>query len=43
MFQFENDVLTLVPSGTQWSDSDMSHAQITTSSGGVEKFSWSGN
>ena len=25
MFQFENDILTLAPSGTQWSDSDTPH------------------
>ena len=40
MFQFENDVLTLAPSGTQWSDSDTPHTQITTRSGAVGKFSW---
>jgi hypothetical protein len=43
MFQFENDVLTLAPSGTLWSDSDMPHTQITTRSGAVGKFSWRGN
>ena len=43
MFQFENDVLTLAPSGTQWSDSDTPHTQITTRSGAVGKFSWRGN
>ena len=43
MFQIENDVLTLAPSGTQWSDSDMPHTQITTRSGALGKFSWSGN
>jgi hypothetical protein len=43
MFQFENEVLTLAPSGTQWSDSEMPHAQITTRSGAVGKFSWRGN
>ncbi|MDQ3967531.1 MAG: DUF1326 domain-containing protein [Thermoproteota archaeon] len=43
MFQFENDVLTLAPSGTQWSDSDMPHTQITTRSGALGKFSWRGN
>jgi len=43
IFQFENDVLTLAPSGTQWSDSDMPHSQITTRSGVIGKFSWSGN
>ena len=43
MFQFENDVLTLAPSGTQWSDSDMPHSQITTRSGAAGKFSWRGN
>jgi hypothetical protein len=43
MFQFENDVLTLVPRGTQWSDSDMPHTEITTRSGAVGKFSWGGN
>ena len=43
MFQFENDVLTLAPSGTQWSDSDMPHTEITTRSGAVGKFSWRGN
>jgi hypothetical protein len=43
IFQFENDVLTLAPSGTQWSDSDMPHTQITTRSGAVGKFSWRGN
>jgi hypothetical protein len=43
MFQFENDVLTLAPSGTQWSDSDTPHSQITTRSGAIGKFSWRGN
>ena len=43
IFQFENDVLTLAPSGSQWSDSDMPHTQITTRSGAAGKFSWSGN
>ncbi len=43
MFQFENDILTLAPSGTQWSDSDMPHTQITTKSGAVGKFCWRGN
>jgi hypothetical protein len=43
MFQFENDVLTLAPSGSQWSDSDTPHNQITTRSGAVGKFSWRGN
>jgi hypothetical protein len=43
MFQFENDVLTLAPSDTQWSDSDLPHAQVTTRSGAVGKFSWRGN
>jgi hypothetical protein len=43
IFQFENDVLTLAPSDTQWSDSDMPHTQITTKSGALGKFSWSGN
>ncbi|HEX2471520.1 MAG TPA: hypothetical protein VHJ59_02090 [Nitrososphaera sp.] len=43
MFQFENDVLTLAPSGTQWSDSDTPHTQITTRSRAVGKFSWRGN
>ena len=43
IFQFENDVLTLAPSGTQWSDSDMPHTQVTTRSGAVGKFSWRGN
>jgi hypothetical protein len=43
IFQFENDVLTLAPSSTQWSDSDMPHSQIATRSGAVGKFSWSGN
>jgi hypothetical protein len=43
MFQFENDVLTLAPSGTQWSDLDTPHSQITTRSGAVGKFSWRGN
>ena len=43
MFQFENDVLTLAPSGTQWSDSDMPHTEITTRSGALGKFSWRGN
>ena len=40
MFQFENDVLTLAPSDTQWSDSDLPHTQVTTRSGAVGKFSW---
>jgi hypothetical protein len=43
IFQFENDVLTLAPSSTQWSDSDMPHSLITTRSGVIGKFSWSGN
>ena len=43
VFQFENDVLTLAPSGSQWSDSDMPHTQITTRLGAAGKFSWSGN
>jgi hypothetical protein len=43
MFQFENDVLTLAPSGSQWSDSDTPHTQFTTRSGAVGKFSWRGN
>jgi hypothetical protein len=43
MFQFENDVLTLAPSGTQWSDSDMPHTQIITRSGALGKFNWRGN
>ncbi len=43
IFQFENDVLTLAPSGTQWSDSDLPHTHVTTRSGAVGKFSWRGN
>jgi hypothetical protein len=43
MFQFENDVLTLAPSGTQWSDSETPHNQIKTRSGELGKFSWRGN
>ena len=43
MFQFENDVLTLAPSDTQWSDPDTPHTQITTRSGALGKFSWRGN
>jgi hypothetical protein len=43
LFQFENDVLTLAPSGSQWYDSDTPHTQITTRSGAVGKFSWRGN
>jgi hypothetical protein len=43
VFQFENDILTLAPSGTQWSDSDLPHTQVTTRSGAVGKFSWRGN
>lgn len=43
LFQFEDDVLTLAPSGSQWSDSDMPHTQITTRSGALGKFSWRGN
>ena len=43
IFQFENDALTLAPSGTQWSDSDMPYSQIATKSGIIGKFSWSGN
>jgi hypothetical protein len=43
VFQFENDTLTLAPSGTQWSDPDMPHTQVTTRSGAVGKFSWRGN
>ncbi len=38
MFQFENDVLTLAPSGSQWSASDMPHTQTTTKSGAVGKY-----
>jgi hypothetical protein len=37
MFQFENDVLTLAPSGTHWSGSD-TLTQITNRSGAVGKF-----
>jgi hypothetical protein len=37
VFQFENDTLTLAPSASQWSDSDMPHAQDTTRSGAVGK------
>ena len=43
MFQFENDILTLAPSGSQWSDTDTPHNQITTRSGAIGKFSWRGN
>ena len=43
MFQFENDVLTLAPSDTQWADPDTPHTQITTRSGALGKFSWRGN
>ena len=43
IFQFENDVLTLAPSDTQWSDPDTPHTQITTRSGALGKFSWRGN
>lgn len=43
MFQFENDVLTLAPSNTQWSDSETPHTQIKTRSGAIGKFSWRGN
>jgi hypothetical protein len=43
MFQFENDVLTLAPSDTQWSEPDTPHTQITTRSGALGKFSWRGN
>jgi hypothetical protein len=35
VFQFENDTLTLAPSASQWSESDMPHAQVTTRSGAV--------
>ena len=38
-FQFENDVLTLVPSGTHWSDSD-TLIQITNRSGAAGKIYW---
>lgn len=43
IFQLENEAMTLAPSSTQWSDSDMPHTQITTRSGGVGKFSWRGD
>jgi hypothetical protein len=43
MFQFENDVLTLAPSGSQWSDSETPHNQIKTRSGALGKFNWRGN
>lgn len=43
MFQFENDVLTLAPSSTEWSDSETPHTQIKTRSGAIGKFSWRGN
>jgi hypothetical protein len=42
-FQMENDSFTLAPSATQWSDTEMPHAQISTKSGAVAKFSWRGN
>ena len=41
-FQMENDSFTLAPSATEWSDSEMPHAQIATKSGVVAKFSWRG-
>lgn len=41
-FQMENDSFTLAPSATEWSDSEMPHAQIATKSGAVAKFSWRG-
>ena len=43
LWKFENDVLTLAPSDTQWSDSDMPHTQIITRSGALGKFNWRGN
>jgi len=39
----ENDSFTLAPSATEWSDAEMPHAQISTKSGAVAKFSWRGN
>ena len=41
-FQMENDSFTLAPSATEWSDSEMPHAQIATKSGVAAKFSWRG-
>lgn len=40
-FQMENDTFTLAPSATQMSDPDIPHT-ISTKSGAVAKFSWSG-
>lgn len=42
-FQMENESFTLAPSATEWSDTEMPHAQIHTKSGAVAKFSWRGN
>lgn len=41
-FQMENDTFTLAPSGTEWADPEMPHAQFTTKSGAAAKFSWKG-
>ena len=40
-FQMENDTFTLAPSATQMSDPDIPHT-ISTKSGAVANFSWSG-
>ena len=42
-FQMENDTLPVAPSGTEWSDPEMPHSQITSKSGAAAKFSWKGN
>jgi hypothetical protein len=41
-FQMEDETFTLAPSGTEWSDMEMPHPQITTKSGAVARFSWEG-
>jgi hypothetical protein len=42
-FQMENETFNLAPSGSQWSDPDLPHAQVSTKSGAVAKFNWSGD
>jgi len=42
VFQYENEVITLAPSGTEWSDPDMPRP-FSTKSGTVANFSWRGN
>ena len=42
-FQMENNSFIVAPSGTEWSDPEMPHSQVTTKSGAAAKFSWKGN